>query len=112
MALRPVSISDDADRFLMLYEPLLLGKGYGSGFVALVAQELLEVIFDRLPRATLRSPPIYLGVDRDFPGYSRYSFSEGPIHGTYTSNGEHVILLRVQAHVPALPVAQSRTSAA
>ena len=112
MTLRSLSVADAADRFLTGYEPLLRSEGYGDRFVASVARELFEIVFERLPRGALLLPPIYQGLDKDFPGYSLYTFSEWPVHGTYTSNGEHVILLRLQAYRPAIPKAASRISAA
>jgi len=113
MFIRSISITERVEWFLATYERRLQFRGDDQTHIEQVALDLFLTIFDKIPRGKLARDPIYLGKDPTLPGYSVYSFSEGSIHGSYTTNGEHVILLNLAAYrPPAIQKRAARTSAA
>lgn len=97
---RAISITDRAEAVLETFESSLLREGHPPALVEQFASELYEIIFERLPRGSLRNWPGYLGLDPHRDGYSLYFFAESGVLGTYSSCGNHVILytLSIEPH--------------
>lgn len=113
MAKRSISFTDNVDYFFNTYERRLCAGGYSLKFISEVAMDIYLAIFENIPAAQLPVDPTYLGLDPTMPGYSRYSFTHGTIHGSYISIGDHVIVDSINIRKPELPqVAAAQTSAA
>ena len=93
---RNLSITDQAAQFLERYQRLLARDGCPHWYTEAVAGDLLEALI-KISRGALKCAPTYVGVDPDFPGYSRYTFSQGAVFGIYSSCGDAVILVAIDA---------------
>src|SRR5690349_3524786 len=89
---RKVLLEPSAETFLLIYEARLMRQGFSEPQVQVIAALLIDILMTRLPRGGLSVHPNYVGVDQDRPGYSVYKFSEGPIDGQYSCNGDVVIV--------------------
>lgn len=96
--MRVLTLADSVVSLLDSFEALLLKEGHRDRFINAVAGDLLQVVFRQIPRATLPITPAYLGLDKERPGYSLYTFSSGRIYGLYSSSGDHVIILHLDIH--------------
>jgi hypothetical protein len=97
MAKRTLSVSDQANNFLILVEEV--GShlpGRRSHFVSQLSRDIFEALFCLLPEGKLTVDPEYLGVDADFSGFSRYAFTHGRVRGVYASSPDHVIVLELR----------------
>jgi hypothetical protein len=109
---RSISITASAETFLENYMAKLLREGHPMALVEQFAFELYDIVFERLPRGSLRNGVNYVGLDPFLPKYSQYMFTEGYVRGMYSACGDHVVLYSLSIEVPDSFDAQTSVTAA
>jgi hypothetical protein len=65
-------------------------NGYDQSAIDGLFSYIFEIIYVKIPRGELRPDPVFIATEEGNGEYSVYSFSSGPISGSYASNPEDV----------------------